>query len=598
MSSPASPLTADSDLVSFVIKAGGTDVDQRYDIVSLTVERALNRIPTARLVVRDGSAADESFSVSAGSDFAPGVQLEIQAGYHGTNVSVFTGIVVKASIQQLRGGDSSLTITCRDAAVAMTIGRKSACYTSTTDGDVMTTLVTNNGLTADVASTTDQLEEITQFAASDWDFFLSRAEANGLVVQVVDGKVTAKAPDFSATPVLGVTYGLDILEVSLEEDVRTQFSSVTCSAWDPSTQALVTSSDTLKNDNPLGGDKSTVISQVTGASPFLLNTTTPIPTAALKTWADAQLLKSTLAKIRGTVLFQGSSSILPGNLLTLSGLGERFDGNAYVSAVTHEIRDNNWTTEATIGLDPAWFTARPDVSAPQAYGLLPGVQGLQIGTVKQINADPAGQFRVLVLVPIIDNTGKGIWARLARPYATNTAGSFFYPEVGDEVVLAFLDSDPRFPIIVGSLFSSSRPPPYTPDEKNTQKAIVTNSQLKLIFDDDKKVITLITPGGNSVVISDDAKSITMTDQNSNSVKLSSDGITLSSAKDVKITAAQNITMEAQAGNFSAKGTNGSTISGLTVALKADTEFTAQGSASAAVTSSGETTIKGSIVMIN
>ena len=593
-----SPITATSDLASFAIKANGTDVDDRYDIISVTVDYALNRIPTARILIRDGSAASESFSVSAGTDFAPGVKIQVLAGYHENNAAVFSGVVIKSSIQMQRGGNSSLTITCRDPAVVMTIGRRSACYTSTTDGDVMTSLITRHSLSAAVSSTTDQLEEITQFAASDWDFLLARAEANGMVVSIANGTVTVQPPALSASPVLGVTYGIDILDVSLEEDVRTQISSVACVSWDPSTQAIVTASDTIKNDNPLGGDKSTVLAQVTGSDPYALNTTTPLTAATLKIWGDAQLLKSSLAKIRGTLRFQGSTGILPGQTLEISGLGERFDGNGYVSAVTQEIKDGNWTTLVTIGLDPAWFAARPDVSAPPAYALLPGVQGLQLGTVMKIDQDPGNQFRVQVKVPIVDNTGKGIWARLARPYATKNAGSFFYPEIGDEVVLAFLDDDPRFPVIIGSLFSSSRPPPLTPDAKNSQKAIITNAQLKVLFDEEKKIITLITPANNTVVISDDAKAITLTDQNSNSIKLGTDGITLTSASNVLIKAAQNITLQAQGGKLAATAAQAATVSGLSVSLTAQTEFTASGNASAALTSSGQTKVQGSLVMIN
>ncbi len=100
------------------------------------------------------------------------------------------------------------------------------------------------------------------------------------------------------------------------------------------------------------------------------------------------------------------------------------------------------------------------------------------------------------------------------------------------------------------------------------------------------------------MISDDAQSITLTDQSSNSVKLGTDGITLTSASDIVIKAAQNITLQAQAGKISATGAQGVTVSGLTVSLSADTEFSAAGNASAKLTSSGETQIQGSLVMIN
>lgn len=598
MSAP-SPVTSTSDLATFTLKAAGKDVSNRYQIVEIEVHRALNRIPAARIVLRDGDVADESFAACAGADFAPGAKIEILFGYHGKDTPVYSGLVVNSAIQHTGAGPSTLTVGCRDAAVAMTIGRHSACFTEMTDSAVMQSLVSNySKLSAAITATSGTLEEITQYAATDWDFLLARAEANGLVVSVESGKVSVIKPQFSGSAVLSVTYGLDLLEFSLEEDVRTQLGSVACTAWDVAKQAVLTTTKSAPNNNPLGADTSSKLAATTGARPFQLNTPTPLATAALGVWAEAQLLKSSLAKIRGTVRFQGSAGIAPGDLLELAGLGERFDGKAYVTGVTHELRDGDWTTTATIGLDPAWFAARPDVSAPLAYAQLPGASGIHIGTVKKIDADPGKQFRVLVLAPVIDNTGKGIWARLARPYASNNAGHVFYPEVGDEVLLAFLDGDPRYPVILGSVFSSSRKPPLPLDEKNTQKGIVTSSQLKVLFDETKKSITLQTPGGHSIVMSDDAKSITLTDLNGNSAKFSTDGIVLNSVKNLTITAAQNVSIEAKAGQLTAKGTQGVTVSGLKVALSADTEFSAKGNATASLTASGQTTVKGAIVMIN
>ena len=314
----------------------------------------------------------------------------------------------------------------------MTVGRRSGCFLNTTESDALTTVITrHSGLSADVTATTGQMEQLTQFAASDWDFLLARAEANGLVVNVVDGKVSVVAPDFSGTARLNVTYGFDLLEANLEEDARTQLASVACAAWDPATQALVNTTESAKNANTLGADTAAALAGVAGGQPFPLHTATPQAAADLKTWAGAQLLKSELAKIRGTVRFQGNAGLLPAQLLEISGLGDRFDGNAFVSGVVHEFSEGRWTTVATVGLDPAWFAARPDVSAPPAAALLPAVPGLQIGTVKQIQEDPGKQFRVLVNVPTVDSEGHALWARLARPYATNNAGCTPMTLLGD-----------------------------------------------------------------------------------------------------------------------------------------------------------------------
>jgi len=57
-----------------------------------------------------------------------------------------------------------------------------------------------------------------------------------------------------------------------------------------------------------------------------------------------------VAKVYGTVEFQGSALAEPGKYISLTGLGSRFSGNHLVSGVVHRIEDGNWVTKATIGL--------------------------------------------------------------------------------------------------------------------------------------------------------------------------------------------------------------------------------------------------------
>ncbi len=93
----------------------------------------------------------------------------------------------------------------------------------------------------------------------------------------------------------------------------------------------------------------------------------------------------------------------------------------------------------------------------KALGKVHALPGLHIGKVKKIDKDPDGEFRVLVDVPVIKESGDGIWARIVSPYSSKSIGFYFYPEVGDEVILGFLGNDPRYAIIVGSVYSKKEP---------------------------------------------------------------------------------------------------------------------------------------------
>jgi uncharacterized protein involved in type VI secretion and phage assembly len=238
-------------------------------------------------------------------------------------------------------------------------------------------------------------------------------------------------------------------------------------------------------------------------------------------------------------------------------------------------------TEAIIGSDPKPHAERYNVAAPGAGGTIPPVQGLQIGIVAALEGDPAGEDRIQIRLPTITETDGLVWARQSLLDAGDGRGTSFRPEVGDEVVVGFLDADPRYPVILGALNSSAKPNPLTGADDNHEKAIVTRSGMRIHWNDDKIIATIDTPAGNKIVLSEDETSILLEDQNGNKVELSADGIALESAKDITLTAS---------GDVKIKGTN--------VELTADASFKAKGSSGAEVNSSGTTVVKGSLVQIN
>jgi Rhs element Vgr protein len=594
----ASPVVSKFDLITVSVLVSGHQIPDTYEVTQVQVQQQINRIPWAKITLLDGSPSQKTFAISESGSFVPGAEVEIKAGYHSQEASIFKGIVVKHGIRIGGDGSSHLTVFCFDKAVKMTVRRKSAYFVKKSAQDIMQQLITSAGLSADVGSTGAPLDEMIQYNSTDWDFLVSRAEANGMVVIVDAGQISVKAPDFSTDPGLLITYGESLLEAEAEVDARSQLASVTSKSWDFSSQAVESGESSEPSVNDQGNLTGSQLAQVMGSDAFEMITAAPVASGDLTTWANAQLLKSRLARLRGKVSFPGNATPKAGKIVKLAGLGARFNGKAFVSGVTHRLERGDWSTEVEFGLSPSWFVEeQSDVEARPAGGLLPSVHGLQIGKVKKINEDPAGQNRIQVDVPMIAASGDGVWARIGSPYATNKAGIFFMPEVGDEVILSFVNNDPSFPVIVGSLYSSQRTAPFTPDEKNTNKAIVSNSQLKITMDDDKKIIQILTPGGHKVTLSDDQKSITIVDSNSNKLEMTSSGITLSSASDMTLKATGQIQMEAQT-NITIKATADLTMQGLNVNAKAQVALAAQGQAQAELSASGQVTVRGAMVMIN
>jgi uncharacterized protein involved in type VI secretion and phage assembly len=186
---------------------------------------------------------------------------------------------------------------------------------------------------------------------------------------------------------------------------------------------------------------------------------------------------------------------------------------------------------------------------------------------------------------------------MASIYATNAAGFYFLPEVGDEVILGFVDDNPSHPVILGSLYSSKHAAAFAIEAKNNTKAITTRSKMEINFDEDKKIIKIFTPGGNSITLDDQDKGITIKDQNNNTLKMNSSGIEMESPKNIILKATGNITLEAT-GKIALNSKQDVAVEGLNITNTAKVGFTAKGNASAEISASGQTVVKGAIVMIN
>lgn len=330
---------------------------------------------------------------------------------------------------------------------------------------------------------------------------------------------------------------------------------------------------------------------------MLLQTDAPTEEKALKQWADGMALKAALARYQGSVSFYGSAKVKPGCLIELKGLGKRFNGNMFVGSVTHTIEDNEWTTEAGAGVSPLNITDEPDVVSPTASGYLPGLQGLHTAVVKKLDGDPQKEYRIQVELPWLDGKSKLLWARFATMYATAGMSTFFLPEPGDEVLVGFMNQDPGHPVILGSLYGAKHKPPFEYEAKNNTKAIVTREKLRIEFDEEKKVITVATPGKNTLEISDDGKYIRLADQHKNEIRMDSGGITLTSAKDITLKAKGNITMDATM-KLSGTAKQDVSLEGLNVKVQAKVGASVKGNATAELSASGQTTVKGAMVMIN
>jgi type VI secretion system secreted protein VgrG len=147
------------------------------------------------------------------------------------------------------------------------------------------------------------------------------------------------------------------------------------------------------------------------------------------------------------------------------------DGAYLVTGVTHEAQlGGNYRSGQDLTLEyknrfssiPAGLPYRPPQVTPR-----PTIASTQTATVvgpagEDIFCDKYGRVKVQFHW---DRQGKhdldsSCWIRVAQVWAGKGWGAFFWPRIGNEVVVAFEEGDPDQPLIVGCVYNAANMPPF------------------------------------------------------------------------------------------------------------------------------------------
>lgn len=166
-----------------------------------------------------------------------------------------------------------------------------------------------------------------------------------------------------------------------------------------------------------------------------------------------------------TAIAEGNCPHLqPGQSVNIASLPE-WEGDWIVTGMAHDIRisdgnltSNQTTLECRVGLRLAPIALEqfpwPPLPKPNVGGVLTAVvtgpEGLETFV------DPFGRVKVQYLW---DREARGLgddsfWIRVSQNWAGKGYGTFFWPRIGNEVVVAFENGDPDRPIVVGSVYNS------------------------------------------------------------------------------------------------------------------------------------------------
>lgn len=202
--------------------------------------------------------------------------------------------------------------------------------------------------------------------------------------------------------------------------------------------------------------------------------------------------------------------------------------------------------------------ARDTVFSP-----VPGWQhGVFLARVTSLD-DPEQRHRVAVRLLAFDAAAQQdaeLWARVVAPFAGDDRGAYFLPEVGDEVLLTFVQGDVRQPLLVGGLWNGATTAPASiePGGVNRYKRLRSRNGVTVTLDDQngQEALRLETPGGQRLTLQDGPGSVTIEDANGNRVTLDTSGVSVEAAATVRVQAtrvevsAGMVTVDAAMAQFS------------------------------------------------
>jgi uncharacterized protein involved in type VI secretion and phage assembly len=545
-------------ILSISVLANGSLISKKVQLIKLTINQAINQISTATIEL-----ADPDFQWSDSLDFLPGVELKISAGYTREEKEIFSGIILSQTVKQTENGNS-LSLELQDPAFVLNSTEKASIFNTMSDSEIVSAVINQYpGLKVEFENLASIPHSLIQPNCSDWNFILEIAKINGCFVILKSGELTLKQLTLIGNPVHKLAKN-KTEAYNLQIDAGSLHKSVKGKVWNYQNQTIEEVAFQL-NDALLKE-----LAENIALPNFELLENQYDSLQEMSTALQNKLSESVLSVAKGNIKIAGTADISVGDLVELMHFGKRLSGNALVSGVSHFILNGQWITKLEIGI-PNQLEEEPNRRT---------ISGLQIGIVAALEGDPLEQNRIKIKLPLIDYEGEGVWARVCHPDAGHLRGLHFLPEIGDEVVVSFLDGGYKNPVILGALHSSQNPAPFPESDDNNLKGILTKNKLKLIFDDDEKSILIETYGGSKIKLSDENQ-IHIEDSLGNKIALDQDGISLESIKDLHLKAA---------GDLKLSGINIEADSAANLELKA--------SAGAELSSSGSTVVKGSIVQIN
>jgi phage protein D len=559
-----------------VIQIDGTELPEEVDglVESVVVLDRLRMPSSFTLVLRDYKA---SILKQAGIEIAAKVTISTTAPGGKEPRQIFSGEVTAIEAEYDILGMRAV-VRGYDLLHRLAAGRKTKVFKNVTYADVAGEIADEAGLESDVDSTSGTFDHVLQANASDLDFLYQLAGRVGYDVRAEGDKLLFKEPadasdapdpeDVESPKPQQLIWSRNLLEFRARMSAAGQVTKVNVRGWDVSgAEAVIGEAEAETTSARLSMTPVELAEAIGGESLVVVDRPVDDQGAA-DDYAKAVADQVASSAFEATALVVGSPEYKAGVAVSVFGVDPALAGKYVITSARHELGSGGpYRTHLEFGGRQDRSLRGLVTAASAGPAGPPAIQGIVIGLVSD-NDDPDDLGRVKVTYPWLADDAESWWARVATIGAGKRSGGrghgiVWIPEVGEEVVLAFEHGDIAHPIVIGSVWNGTSPPPMVSglfDDGDVKKTgFISRMGHGIIFhdNDDTKGLVLGTDGGGTIGMDDVGKTITIT--------IDGKEISIETTGDLKLKAGKSVTIEAGT-TLDMKSSASMTIKGAKVAI--------------------------------
>lgn len=587
---------------------GKKPVSGEHRLLDVKIRKDINMIPEATLTYIDGGVAErERFELAESKLFDKGNKVTIKVGYDSKVETVFEGIVDESELNIDK--TSKFVVKCLNQAHTLTNltmakdSKELKLEKTSVPSAIKSVLSKHKSVKSNVSLAKKPADADLQLPhiivdpfKTTWDFI--KENLGGYIAIPDDDKLRIEEPNFkqSADNNVKITYGKNLRSFKVKENTGV-LQALSIKGVDPQDPAKPLKKE-LKA-SALYKDFKKYMNDDTKKSLSDIEETEFITGSHINTMAQIEFIEiakkflTMLAFKTGTITIHGSNKVKLAKMVKVVGLPKTHSAFFFVGGIEHRI-GTDWETTIKVGYSSSnglgklvggGSSNQSDFAGgPTSGAKLSG--NLTLGIVKSIHEDKdQGLYKIKVKVPKLMDTE--VDARMIQPFAGGGTGggegegTFFFPNVGSQVVMTPLEGDENDWLVLGGLYGPKNKPATElkkgsdpqPDQKNSHKSIVTKEFLFDFCDDEKDPSFTVSGRGKtekySIAMHTKDKSNITLSYDKTKVVLDEKGILINSDKDIILEAKGNIEMKGT--NFKYDGQKFETKAG-SVKSKIDTKY--------------------------